>query len=138
MRFQTMLFVMLMMAILVGCGDSPSDSGDEGDTTPPSVPEGIEGTSGDEMIELIWEANSEDDLAGYNLYRSEESFSDVSDMSPVNRILISDIEFTDENLQNGITYYYRLTAMDENNNESNPSSELEITSFSDPPDRPKR
>ena len=138
MRFQTMLLAMLTMAILAGCGGSPSDSGDEGDTTPPSVPEGIEGTSGDEMIELIWEANSEDDLAGYNLYRSEESFSDVSDMSPVNRFLISDIKFTDENLQNGITYYYRLTAMDENNNESNPSSELEITSFSDPPDRPKR
>lgn len=138
MKFQVMFLAMLTMAMLAGCGGGPSDSGDEGDTTPPSAPEGIEGTSGDEMVELGWEANDEDDLAGYNLYRSESSFSDVSDMNPINRFFLSDIEFTDENLQNGTTYYYRLTASDENNNESDPSSELEITPFSDPPDRPKK
>lgn len=135
MKYQTMLLAILTMAMLAGCGGSPSDSGDR---TPPSVPEGLEGTSGDEMVELTWDANNEDDLAGYNLYRSEHSFSDSSDMNSINRFLISDIEFTDENLQNGTTYYYRLTALDENNNESELSSELEIKPFADPPNRPKR
>lgn len=128
--------------ILAGCGGSPSDAGDGDedppteDTTSPSAPGGVAGESGDQQVILIWDAVSADDLDGYNVYRSEESFSEVSGMDPVNESLVSDAEFSDENLQNGITYYYRITAMDENDNESEPSSEIEVTPFSDPPNRP--
>lgn len=128
--------LILVMLLFAACGESPSDSGEEEDTTPPSAPGEIEGTSGDGIVELKWSASEEEDVAGYNLYRSESNFSEVSEMNTVNRFLISDIEYTDEDLQNGTTYYYRLTAVDENNNESDPSAELEITPFSDPPDRP--
>lgn len=131
------------MLSVAGCGgDNPSNSGgDDGDptqdTTPPASPSGLEGISGDETVELTWNANVEDDLAGYNIYRSESSFSDITDMNPVNESPITGTEFTDENLQNGTTYYYRLTAIDDSENESNTSGEIEVTPFSDPPDRPK-
>lgn len=145
-RLLSMLCLMLLL-ILTGCGGNPSDSGDEDedpaseeppteDTTPPSSPGGLDGTSGDQMVELFWNDNSEDDLDGYKVYRSEESFSSVSEMEPINRSLVSDAEFSDEDLENGTTYYYRVTAVDENENESNPSPELELTPFSNPPDRP--
>lgn len=136
---------------MAGCGGSPSDPGnnngndngndndndpDTEDTTPPSSPGSLEGTSGNQMVELVWDTNDEDDLEGYNLYRAEESFSDVSGMDPVNNELLSETEFTDEDVQNGTTYFYRLTAVDGNDNESSTSSEVEVTPFANPPDRP--
>lgn len=146
-QFSTLCITLLLL--IAGCGGSPSDSGDNGDdppdngddtedTTPPSSPGGLDGTSGDQVVELIWDANDEDDLEGYNLYRAEESFSDVSDMDPTNSNLLSETEYSDEDVQNGTTYYYRLTAIDGNDNESSTSSEVEVTPFANPPDRPKR
>ncbi len=145
MKMRESLFVLFVVILLAGCGGSPSDSGDNGDdsdppeedTTAPASPSGVEGDSGDQKVELSWDANNESDLDGYNLYRSESSFSDVSNMNPVNgSTLISDLGYTDTGLENGTTYYYRLTAVDENDNESGTSPELEITPFADPPDRP--
>lgn len=144
--FSTLCITLLLL--LAGCGGSPSDSGDDDnnppdndndteDTTPPSSPGNLEGTSGDQMVELAWDTNDEDDLEGYNLYRAEESFSDVSDRDPVNGDLLTGTDYSDEDVQNGTTYYYRLTAVDGAENESGTSTEVEITPFADPPDRPK-
>lgn len=126
--------------VLVSCGRSstgPGNGGGNGTDEAPSAPANLNGNSGDQEIELTWDANDEDDLAGYNLYRSTDSFSEISDMNPVNDTdLVLETSFTDTGLENGTTYYYRLTAVDENDNESSTSSQLEITPFSDPPDRP--
>lgn len=125
---------------LTSCGDSSTGSGngESGPDEPPSAPANLSGTSGDQEIELTWDANDEDDLSGYNLYRSTSSFSDASDMQPVNRSgLITSPIFTDTGLENGTTYYYRITAVDEGDKESAVSTQLEITPFSDPPDRPE-
>ncbi|NGP87036.1 fibronectin type III domain-containing protein [Fodinibius halophilus] len=120
--------------LLTSCGGSSTGPDNNGQ---PSTPKNLSGTSGDQQIQLSWDANSEDDLAGYNLYRSTSSFSDISGMDPVNGgNVISNPEFTDTNLKNGTTYYYRITAVNNNDEESNASSQLEITPFSDPPDRP--
>jgi TolB protein len=140
--------ILVISALCIGCGGSPTGGGDEDDppdndppaedTTPPSAPGGVAGESGDRQVVLNWDAVSADDLDGYNLYRSEESFSNVSGMDPVNgSSLITSEEFTDDDVSNGTTYYYRLTAVDDSENESSTSSEVEVTPFSDPPDRPK-
>lgn len=76
-------------------------------------------------------------MDGYNLYRARSSFSNISGMQPVNSsTLINDPVVTDTGLENGTTYYYRVTAVDQSGNESEPSAELEITPYADPPDRP--
>lgn len=143
------IILILTLVLLVGCGGgNPSDSGDDNDTplteeptddtTPPSAPGGLEGDSGDTIVELSWNDNGESDLAGYNLYRAKESFSEVSDMTPENGSqLLANTNYTDEGLENGSTYYYRLTAVDESENESSTSRLIEVTPFSDPPSRPK-
>lgn len=123
----------LLIVLLSGCSSIISSFGEES----PSAPTGLTGESGDEVINLTWNANSEEDLAGYNLYRSQESFSDVSGMIPVNdSSLLTGVDHTDTGLENGTTYYYRLTTVDQDSNESEPSSEIKATPFSDPPDQP--
>ncbi len=127
--------------MLVSCGGSSTGPGNggngNGSDEAPSAPANLDGNSGDQEIELTWDANNEDDLAGYNLYRSTSDISSISGMDPVNGSdLIQTADFTDSNLENGTTYYYRLTAVDDNDNESSMSSQLEITPFSNPPDHP--
>lgn len=125
---------------ITSCGGSstgPGNGGNGSDDEAPSEPANLSGTSGDQEIELSWDANDEDDLAGYHLYRSTSNISSIEGMDPVNGSdLIQSSNFTDTDLENGTTYYYRLTAVDENDNESIMSSQLEITPFSNPPDRP--
>lgn len=125
--------------VLTSCGGSSTGPGNGGNGTDeaPAAPANLDGTSGDQEVELSWDANSEDDLAGYNLYRSTDTFSDISGMDPVNGSTpVQNSDYTDTGLENGTTYYYRLTAVDDGNNESGTSNRLEITPFSDPPDRP--
>lgn len=125
--------VLFLVVLLSGCSSIISSFGGAS----PSAPTGLDGESGDKVITLTWDANSEEDLAGYNLYRSKDSFSDISGMNPVNgSSLLSDTNYTDTGLQNGSTYYYRLTSVDQDTNESTPSFGIAATPFSNPPDRP--
>ena len=41
------------------------------DTTAPAPPNGLVATHGDAKVDLVWGANSESDLAGYNVYRKD-------------------------------------------------------------------
>lgn len=135
----SIFLILFGFLVLTSCGGSSTGPGNggNGNNEAPAAPSNLDGTSGDQEVVLTWDANSEDDLAGYHLYRSTSNISSISGMDPVNGSnLIQNANFTDTDLENGTTYYYRLTAVDENNNESSTSSQLEITPFSDPPDRP--
>ena len=50
--------------------------------------------------------------------------------------LVSGDSYTDTEVENGTTYDYRITALDNSDTESEASAELEITPFSNPPDHP--
>lgn len=131
---------LFLMLLLSGCGNTPSDTdrNTPDDTTPPSAPVNFTGSSGNEMVELMWDASGESDLEGYNLYRSEASFSSISSMDPVNGTAkLTGTNYTDDQLHNGTTYFYRLTAVDASGNESSHSGQVEVTPFSNPPSRPK-
>ena len=119
-----------------GGSNEPEPDPPEEDTTPPAVPSGLEATSGDGEIELSWSSVSASDLDGYNVYRDTEAFSSIGSRSPVNGAPLSETTFDDADVENGTTYYYRVTAVDTNDNESDPSDEAEITPFPSPPDRP--
>lgn len=89
------------------------------------------------MIEMSWNLNNEGDFEGYNLYKSEQNITDISVLTPVHGDeLYFESSYTDEQVENGITYYYRITAVDLNGNESEPSQEIRATPFSEPPIRP--
>lgn len=117
-------------------GSTPTPEPGE-DTTPPSAPSGLSSVFGDQEISLSWSSVSAPDLGGYNVYRSTSSISDVSGMSPANGSTpLGESSYMDKDVENGTTYYYRITAVDESENESDASNETEVTPFPDPPDRP--
>jgi hypothetical protein len=83
-----------------------------------------------EKITLNWSANSETDLAGYNLYRAESA---AGPFSRVNANPISEgsdasgtFTFVDEGLKIAVKYYYQLKAVDSAGNESASTSTLSV------------
>jgi hypothetical protein len=55
----------------------------------PSVPSDLTATAGDSQIELTWSPGGEESPAGYNVYRSTSSFSDISEATKLNGSLHS-------------------------------------------------
>mgnify|MGYP003572122216 CR=1 FL=1 len=70
-------------------------------------------------VTLAWDANTEDDLAGYKIHygTASHSYSQSIDVGDVT-------EYTLEDLDDGVTYYLAATAYDDAANESGYSVEL--------------
>jgi flagellar hook assembly protein FlgD len=86
------------------------------DTHPPTAPVLSGKVDNKTNASLAWTANTEPDLAGYNLYRNGQK---------VNTALITDIKYLDQNLAEG-TYAYTLKAQDFAGWESAASNEVKI------------
>lgn len=73
-------------------------------------------------ITLSWEANTEEDLAGYNIYRAESSADLTIDAAhKITMVPASTHEYIDQVPSENKMYYYALTAYDTSLNESVPS-----------------
>ncbi|MGH9733988.1 MAG: fibronectin type III domain-containing protein [Candidatus Acidiferrales bacterium] len=107
------------------------------DVYPPSVPTGPvivplpaqNGTSA--HIDLSWDLNPETDVAGYNVYRSEQE-STLG--ARLNSQLLPTPVFSDMSAVVGRRYFYRVTAVDRSGNESKASAAIsgEIPAESQP------
>ncbi|MFC2073183.1 hypothetical protein ACFLUU_10935, partial [Chloroflexota bacterium] len=113
-------------------GYSNEDSATPTDLTP-AVPTGLAATPGDKQVSLNWNNNTEDDLDGYNVYRSLTSGSGYA---KINGSLLSTSDYTDTGLTGGTTYYYVVTAVDLIANESGYSTEDSATATDPPPAAP--
>jgi pectate lyase len=92
-----------------------------GDITPPSEPVGLTAIAGYIPVVLDWNNNSESDLAGYNVYRSTTSGGGYGKL---NGALLTDSNYIDNINTTDTTYYYVVTAVDANSNESNCSNKV--------------
>jgi len=95
-----------------------------GDTTAPSAPTGLVAVGGTGSVDLSWNANAENDLAGYHVYRG------TNPGGPYGRIdsqLVTTASFTDSSVTGGTTYEYVVTAVDTSGNESAASAEASAT-----------
>ena len=89
------------------------------DKTPPQVPSGLEILQSDTGAYLTWNPNSETDLAGYRVFRSDSA---NGDFRPISDRVISTNALFDASYRPG--QYYRVSAVDEFGNASAMSGPL--------------
>ncbi len=103
-------------------GDSPVVSITPQDVFPPQAPSGLIAVYSAGEVELVWNANTEADLAGYNVYRWERRTSPEK----INTQLVRTPIYRDRNVECGQSYSYRVTAVDLAGNESLPSETVTV------------
>lgn len=99
-----------------------------GDTTPPAAPTGLTATGQNAKVVLDWADNTEPDLAGYHVERSQDPPSASSrTWTRLTGSPLGTSAYVDTAVVNGTTYYYRVRAVDTSGNESAPSAEQAAT-----------
>lgn len=97
------------------------------DSFPPAAPTGLQAVFSampqNSFIDLTWTANTEADLAGYNVYRHSGNGPPVK----INSELVKTPRFPDPNIQPGMKYFYSVSAVDLRGNESEKSEETSET-----------
>lgn len=95
------------------------------DVFPPSAPTGLVAVpvpaehGNAPRIDLSWNVNPETEVAGYNVYRSEQ---EDTPGARLNSQLLPTPAFGDMSTVAGQRYFYRITAVDRSGNESEPSA----------------
>ncbi len=85
---------------------------------------GLAAAADNASITLAWDANSESNLTGYNVYRSQSAGAFTS---PLNPSLVSGTSMIDPTVQTGNTYYYVVKAVNSAGQESSASNQIPFT-----------
>jgi fibro-slime domain-containing protein len=114
-------------------GGNSGFSNEDYDSPCPSNPQGLIPTAGERKVDLDWDDNDEDDLGGYNVYRSTTPGGPYSEKLNEGQGLVTSSQYSDDTVTNGTTYYYVVTAVDSSSNESAQSDEVSVTPEDKPP-----
>jgi hypothetical protein len=79
------------------------------DITPPASPQNLRAAATRAEVSLIWDANTEPDLGGYLVYRSEVPQTAYRRLTPQP---LRGTTYADRTVARGTTYYYVITAVD--------------------------
>jgi hypothetical protein len=116
---------------LPACRDSIDVKGEDSapvtivahDIFPPAVPAALQavfsGVGQKPFIDLTWNANTDADLTGYNVYRRDG----MGEPARINTDLVKAPAYRDATVASGETYFYSVTAVDARGNESVRSEE---------------
>lgn len=96
-------------------------TGATADTTPPAKPQNLTTTAGDTQVILSWDANSEADVAGYNVYWGTTS-GNLTETT-----FETTTSITIDGLANGTEYFFAIDAEDSSGNKSPKSDEVSTT-----------
>lgn len=86
----------------------------------PAPPEGVKTSAGMRKVNLHWSPSKASYVDGYRVYRSR---SRVGGFEPLSEQ--SAVSYSDDKVEPGVVYYYRVTALAREGNESNWSAEAE-------------
>lgn len=92
------------------------------DIFPPAVPTGLTASAGVGTVELAWERNTEADFKEYRVLRSEENGPFVQIAEGLDAPA-----YSDHKVESGKRYRYRISALDQVGNQSQPSEPVEVT-----------
>jgi len=88
----------------------------------------LQGNPTDEGVELSWNQDDFDTLAGYNLYRADEDEDAYYQKLNGSIIPVGSEEFFDDTVEPGKVYYYKFTVVKTDLSESEPSGKIMIMS----------
>jgi len=110
------------------------DSGYSVDNIPPDVPTGLRAApAGLSAIQLTWNEVDDDDLHCFKVFRGLEPDFDPSGIDPIAQT--GDTLYTDDKVEMQIIYYYRICAVDVNENESGFSEPVSTVIHTSVPDQ---
>jgi fibronectin type 3 domain-containing protein len=94
------------------------------DVFAPAAPKGLQAVASEGAVSLIWEANTETDLAGYIVLRAAAPSTNFQPLTPQP---IKETTFRDINVRRGVRYVYVVVAVDAATppNRSEPSDRAE-------------
>jgi hypothetical protein len=79
------------------------------DKFPPEVPKGLRAVAEDGAVSLVWDVNSEADLAGYIVLRGE---AEGGPLQPITPQPLKDANYRDTTTKAGVRYFYAVVAVD--------------------------
>jgi hypothetical protein len=94
------------------------------DIFPPAPPQGLSLLLLDGVIELVWDAGTEPDIAGYMVLRGD---SPGDTLRPLTPSPIRESTYRDATVTPGARYFYAITAVDRSGNASPRSAPVEGT-----------
>lgn len=100
------------------------------ETIVPDAPANLSAAASDAHVDLTWDAVPE--ATSYTVYRSTSPGSAAAG-NALDTGLTS-TEYVDSTAVNGTTYFYQVTGVADE--EGDPSNEVEVTPFPEPPNRP--
>lgn len=126
-------FVLLVGFLALGNWSCDSDDDDciccGPDLTAPAAPRGFYSITGDWKVTLVWLANTEPDLEGYDVWWTDNAHDPY--LHYLGTVAAEPgqewVEFVHGEVENGMTYYYAVTAFDRAGNESEKSWETDDT-----------
>jgi hypothetical protein len=89
------------------------------DVFPPAAPTGLTAVAGAGIIALSWEAGPESDLAGYRVWRKEET---QEPFVLLQELAANENSYSDSGVEKNRRYVYAITALDAAGNESHKSN----------------
>jgi hypothetical protein len=91
------------------------------DTFAPEPPKGLISVAGQAVLAISWDANAEEDLEGYQVWRREEEATEFRLLTPDP---IKESAYNDKAIEKGKMYAYAVTALDKDGNESQKSKTI--------------
>lgn len=91
------------------------DSGFSTDNISPLAPSGVSASFTTNTVTLKWKANTEPDVYQYAIYRGTTASFDPTGTTPVAKVRTP--QYQDAVSQSGVTYYYKISALDVSGNE---------------------
>jgi fibronectin type 3 domain-containing protein len=91
------------------------------DIFPPAAPKNLQAVGSAGVINLIWDANTESDLAGYLVLRGE---APGDTLQPLTGEPIKETRYQDRSIKPGVSYVYAIVAVDRATNRSAASNRV--------------
>lgn len=121
-------------AVSIGTNAEPVESGETAvveitpkDVFAPKAPEGLTVAASTNSVAIFFAVNTENDIAGYTVYRSENRDLPAGGWRKLTPELIKTNTFQDTTAENGKQYFYYVTATDLRGNVSEPSEVVSET-----------